>query len=86
MNSWLQYSWFDIGLIVVLGRIVMLKFSGIPAQVKFDWEINGVTKTEETIGFVVEIFIALKSGMLPTPVAAIPMVGIEFVQLKSAVV
>ena len=60
-----------------VGLTVIVKFCGVPAQ-PF---AKGVTVMVATIG--VELaFVAVKAGIVPTPVAASPIEGCELVQLK----
>ncbi len=63
------------------GFTVIVKVIGLPVQVIPPFVIDGVTVMVAITG-VVLVFIAVNAAMLPVPIAARPILGVLFVQLK----
>lgn len=74
-----QTAWSAGSVTVGSGLTVMVKVCGVPGQP----DIVGVTVIVATTG-VVPAFVAVNAAILPVPLAAKPMLGVLFVQLKVA--
>jgi hypothetical protein len=76
----LHKTWLAIAFTVAVGFTVILKVVGRPVQLTPLLVNVGVTVIVATTGVVVTL-VATKVGILPVPLAAMPMDGALFVQL-----
>ena len=65
---------------VAVGFTMMVNVSGVPTQLTPLFVNVGVTVMDATTGVVV-LLVAIKVGIFPVPLAAIPIDGALFVQL-----
>lgn len=63
----------------------MVKISGVPWQVWLPCPVCGVTVIVAKSGLLL-VFVFVKTGRLPLPLAAKPIAGLEFIQLNALAV
>ena len=76
----LHNTWLVIAFTVAVGFTVMVKVVGVPTQLTAPLVNVGVTVIVATTGAVVAL-VAIKLGIFPVPLAAIPIDGALLVQL-----
>ena len=76
----LQSTWLATAFTVAVGFTVMVNVVAMPTQLTPLFVNVGVTVIVATIGVVV-LLVAIKVGILPVPLAAIPIEAALFVQL-----
>jgi hypothetical protein len=76
----LHNTWLATVFTVAVGLTVIVNVIGVPTQLMAPLVKVGVTVIVATIGAVVAL-VAIKVGMLPVPLAAIPIEGVLLTQL-----
>ena len=76
----LHNTWLATAFTVAVGLTVIVKVIGVPTQLTAALVKVGVTVIVATTGAVVAL-VAIKVGILPVPLAAIPIEGVLLTQL-----
>ena len=76
----LHNTWLATAFTVAVGFTVMVNVIGVPTQLTAPLVKVGVTVIVATIGVVVAL-VAIKVGIFPVPLAAIPIDGVLLTQL-----